>query len=551
MNFPKAILTNHSAFLGKTGSGKTSTAKLLIEQVVAEGARVCVIDPIKSDWWGLTSSADGKRPGLPFQILGGPRGHLPLHAAAGKAIGEVVASGALRLSILDMADFGMGEHVRFFHDFGETLFRKMRGVVYLVVEEAHTFAPKEKFGNENQSIYTFKRLATGGRSKGIRLVVATQRTQELHNAVLGSCETVFAHRLTAPADQEPVVKWLKANTPKDVASEVAKSLSSLSDGQAWLCSGNAQLFSRMQFPRISTFDNSATPTGELAELHIKTAPVDQDALRALIGDAVKEAEANDPKKLRAEIGELRRQLSARAPAADPAEMTELRARNEKMGRALQDAERNYDELVQRCDRIRKYVIDNTLEVPPPPARVAMEAIRPRPAVTRSQATDSVVPAAAAVKAGPQDRVLSAAAWWASVGVDRPSIDQLAAIALYHPRSKGFTNTLGALRSAGLLDGTLITDMGRGRAKVPDRAPTLDELHAAFRGRMKPVQARIFDEVRNAGGSVDRDALAAALGYHPRSKGFCNSLGSLRTLGLLDYREGAVVGTALMYPEALL
>jgi hypothetical protein len=93
---PAAALAQHVAVLGKTGSGKTSTAKLAIEQVVAGSARVCILDPIKSDWWGLTSSADGKRPGLPFHILGGPHGHVPLHEKAGKAIGELVASGACR-----------------------------------------------------------------------------------------------------------------------------------------------------------------------------------------------------------------------------------------------------------------------------------------------------------------------------------------------------------------------------------------------------------------------------------------------------------------------
>jgi hypothetical protein len=36
-------------------------------------------------------------------------------------------------------------------------------------------------------------------------MVATQRAQALHNAVLGSCETLIAHRLTTPADKEPVL----------------------------------------------------------------------------------------------------------------------------------------------------------------------------------------------------------------------------------------------------------------------------------------------------------------------------------------------------------
>ena len=217
---PAAALDHHLAFLGKTGSGKTSTAKLAVEQIVARrpDARVCVLDPIKSDWWGLTSSADGKKPGLPFYILGGPRGHVPLHESAGKVIGELVASGALPLSIIDMADFEPGGLQKFFNDFAPALMQRMRGVVYLVIEEAHEFAPKERsgIGAENMAIHWAKKLATAGRSKGIRMMVVTQRTQALHNALLGSCDTMIAHRLTAPADQEPVKKWLKANVSKEI-----------------------------------------------------------------------------------------------------------------------------------------------------------------------------------------------------------------------------------------------------------------------------------------------------------------------------------------------
>jgi hypothetical protein len=309
-HLPAEILLQHIAVLGKTGSGKTSTAKLAIEQVVAQGARVCVLDPIKSDWWGLTSSANGKRAGLPFHILGGPHGHVPLHSAAGKAIADVVASGALPMSIIDMADFEPGGQAKFFVDFAPALLRKMRGVVYLVIEEAHLFAPKERsgIGAENLSIHWAKTIATAGRSKGVRLVLVTQRTQALHNALLGSCDTLIAHRLTAPADQEPVVKWLKANTSKEVLSQVTASLASLKTGEGWICSGEAKLFELVHFPRITTYDNTATPTGDGDTLEIKTAAVDPEKLRAIIGDAVDKAKADDPRELRKTIGELKKQL---------------------------------------------------------------------------------------------------------------------------------------------------------------------------------------------------------------------------------------------------
>jgi hypothetical protein len=308
--FPPAVLGNHTAILGKTGSGKTSTAKLAIEQLVAAGERVCIVDPVKSDHWGLTSSADGKRPGMPFQILGGPHGHVPLHDGAGAAIGELVATGALPLSILDLADFNPGGPARFFNAFANVLMRKMRGVVHLVIEEAHEFAPKERsgVGDENMSIYYAKKLATAGRSRGIRLIVCSQSVQQLHNRVLGSCETLIVHRFVAPADQAPVFAWLKGNVDgKEEQERVQKSLRRLADGQAWICRSGEPIELR-QFPRIQTFDNSVTPDSQDAAAHVVTAKVDDGKLRQLIGAAVAEAEANDPAKLRAQIVELERQL---------------------------------------------------------------------------------------------------------------------------------------------------------------------------------------------------------------------------------------------------
>lgn len=312
MSIPNAALTQHIAILGKTGSGKTCTAKLAVEQVVSDGARVCVLDPIKSDWWGLALAANGIDRGLPFQILGGPRGHVALHSAAGKAVAEVVASGALPHSIIDMADFAPGGQSHFFTDFAPVLLRKMRGVLYLVIEEAHLFAPKERsgIGQENMAIHWAKTLAQAGRSKGIRLVVLTQRTQALHNAMLGSCDTLIAHRLTSPADQDPVIKWLKANAAKEVTDKVAASISSQKKGQGWLCSGEAQLFEQRKFPLMKTYDNTATPTDD-EHREVTVPPVDVDALKTLIGQAAADAEANDPKRLKEELTKLRTELNKR------------------------------------------------------------------------------------------------------------------------------------------------------------------------------------------------------------------------------------------------
>jgi hypothetical protein len=353
---PEIALNQHIAVLGKTGAGKSSTAKLIVEQVVADGARVCVLDPIKSDWWGLTLDANGHDRGLPFQILGGPKGHIPLHATAGKVVAEVVASGALPLSIIDMADFAPGGQAQFFTDFAPVLLRKMRGVLYLVMEEAHLFAPKERsgIGKENMAIHWAKTLAQAGRSKGVRVIMLTQRTQALHNAMLGSCDTLIAHRLTSPADQDPVKKWLKANAPKDAYEKVSESLSKLKTGDGWLCSGEAQIFEKRHFPRITTYDNTATPTDD-AHREVTVPPVDVDALKALIGEAAKEAEASDPKRLREEVAKLRAELAKRTapiitppmPLPKPLPVPAPQRKEEAVTREEADALRRQNELLQR------------------------------------------------------------------------------------------------------------------------------------------------------------------------------------------------------------
>ena len=67
---PAEALDKHIAILGKTGSGKSNLAKTIAEDLLAQGARVCVIDPTGT-WWGLRLMADGDTPsGHPIVIFG-------------------------------------------------------------------------------------------------------------------------------------------------------------------------------------------------------------------------------------------------------------------------------------------------------------------------------------------------------------------------------------------------------------------------------------------------------------------------------------------------
>lgn len=582
---PDAGLKGHIAVVGMTGGGKTFTTKGIVEHILERdpAARVCVLDPIKSDWWGVTSSADGKKPGLPFHILGGPRGHVPLHETAGKAIGELVGSGALPLSIIDMADFGPGGLQTFFNDFAPALLRRIRGVVYLVLEEAHEFAPKERagFGGETMTVHFAKKLATAGRSKGVRIIAATQRTQQLHNSVLGSCQTVIAHQLTYPADIEPVAKWFKGHVDKETFARFSETLTSLPTGTGWLCSGQAKVAEMVQFPRIWTFDNSATPDGE-DEIDVKTAPVDLARLRAIVGDAVAEAEANDPATLKAEIARLKGELTKKPAAPQPSGISEAEHAAEVehshcvgivngLAEASDIVVKGLEDIERIVGRMRNEIRDKAKVADALQQERKSQALRARPTPGITHAREPFTPATGGTGErfyrelqpaprpsvegvnGPMQRILDACAWWEAVGVNRPSKVQVAVVANYSPNGGAFNNPLGRLRSMGFVepasDGTVaLMALGRAAANNPESAPTTADLHQRVMAILNGPQQRILAPLLLAyPRPMTKTGLATEAGYSPDGGAFNNPLGSLRSLGFIDYpSRGQVVALPILF-----
>jgi DNA helicase HerA-like ATPase len=77
----------------------------------------------------------------------------------------------------------------------------LRFPIFLVLEEAHNFAPADQQGFSTGII---ERIASEGRKFGIFLLVVTQRPNKINSNVLSQCNSQIIMRLTNPEDMSAV-----------------------------------------------------------------------------------------------------------------------------------------------------------------------------------------------------------------------------------------------------------------------------------------------------------------------------------------------------------
>lgn len=312
---PSAALAQHIALLGKTRSGKSSVARLLVEHLLDQKKPVGVVDP-KGDWWGLKSSADGKQAGYPLVIFGGEHADVPINAHSGAHVAELVATGN-RPYIIDLGGWMPGDRTQFWIDFASGMFRHSRGLRHLVIDEVHNFAPKGKILDvqAGEALHWSNRLASEGLGKGIHLIVASQRPQKVHNDLLTSCETLIAMRVLHPSDREAVTDWIKGCGDAALGATVLGSLAQMQRGEGWAWSPEIGFGpERIQFPMFRTYDSFKAREAKGARKLKGWATVDLDEVRQKLQAVVEEARANDPTELKREVAELRRKMTG---LADP------------------------------------------------------------------------------------------------------------------------------------------------------------------------------------------------------------------------------------------
>lgn len=578
---PLEVVTQTFAVLAKRRVGKTYTASVLVEEMMKAKLPVVIVDPTDA-WYGLRSSADGKREGFPVVIIGGRHADVPLEPTSGKVLADLVIDHPGFYVLCTKRLASKAEEVRLVGDFLERLYKRKADhpfAMHMVFDEADIFAP-QKMDTEGQkrTLSAISAIIRRGGIDGIGTTIICQRPALLNKDVLTQSDNLIVLRITGPQDREAVEDWAKGYGTKEQRDEVLTGLASLGEGEAWFWSpGPLDIFQKINIRARETFNSSATPKpGETVIQPQRLAAVDLDKLRDKIASTIEKAKADDPKLLRARIADLEMQREAVADIKTPQQINAAvaEARKELVNlfaekeagyqnriKALEGQLLAFRELAMKLPIEPACPYDRALDVKLAEALTApvvktvhttRQEVQRRPVVNRQPSTIGE----AAEKHDAQkslskseQKILDSLAWWASVGITEPSRAQVAFAAGYTV-SGHFNNLLGTLRTRELLDYPQgdcagLTDAGNALANHPAETANRPELYDRIRQKLSEPQRRLFNVLLEAEGILSNEELASRGGYTV-SGHFNNLRGSLRTLQLAEYVSGGTVASEWLF-----
>lgn len=531
-NLPVDAVTQTFAILAKRGVGKTYSASVMAEEMLAGGHQIIALDPTGA-WWGLRS-------GYPVVVLGGEHGDLPLEESAGEMVATAIVTNRFS-AVLDLSLFRKGAARRFVTAFLETLYRLNRDAVHLFVDEADDIAPQKPFGDEAAMVGALEDVVKRGRRKGIGCTLITQRPADLAKQVLTQCEVLVSLRIVHPRDIAAIKEWVAVHGDPDTAKTMIGSLPSLPVGEAWFWApGWGDLFERVKIRKRHTHDSGATPKpGEKPKAPPKLAAVDLAKLGDQIRSAVETAKANDPKELKAEIARLKKELAARpetkpervevpVPVLSAVEAATLRELQQLMA-ALNGR------LVYDLPIIEK--LKNAPRSMPQPEAPKSNTPENRPMGERPKPELHGAIARNGTEALPKAHRLILTAL---IQHGPSTKSKCALVSGYAVGGGGFNNAVSSLRTAGHVvgRGDLLEATAEGAAALGPvhPLPTGAELIEQWRRELPKAEGLILGVLADRyPAEVSKEDLAAAAGYEPSGGGFNNALSRLRTLELIEGR----------------
>ena len=284
---PVSVLDERLAIVGTSGSGKTYAAKGLVERLIGQGARVCVVDPL-GVWWGLRAGPDGAPSPLPYPVVvfGGRHADVPLDEYMGRALGRLIGKHQIAC-VVDVSDLGSAAgRRRFMTAFTEALYAANTEPLHLVLDESDLWVPQRAQPDGFDLLQRVEEIVRRGRVRGFVPWLITQRPAVLHKDVLSQADILVSMKLTSSQDREAVGRWIEGQADRTEGRRILAALPRLARGEGWVWAPSDGVLAKVAFPRIRTLDSSATPRREEKVSTPGTlAPVDLAALTAALAGA--------------------------------------------------------------------------------------------------------------------------------------------------------------------------------------------------------------------------------------------------------------------------
>jgi predicted nucleic acid-binding Zn-ribbon protein len=240
------ILTGRGFITGKSGSGKSNSASVIVEELLDRGFPVLIVDT-DGEYWGLKEE---------YEIL-----HVGADEECDLQVGpehaEKLAELALEQSvpiILDVSGYlDEDEGSALVRETASALFakeKKLNKPFLMLVEEIHEFIPETAGSDETARMLT--RVAKRGRKRGLGLCGMSQRPADVKKDFITQCDWLMWHRLTWENDTKVVGRV--------IGNDYREPVQDLGDGEAFLMADFLEAdVERARVRRKRTYDAGATP----------------------------------------------------------------------------------------------------------------------------------------------------------------------------------------------------------------------------------------------------------------------------------------------------
>jgi len=571
------IIKSRALFQANSGGGKSYILRKFLEKSHGKIQQI-IIDP-EGEFGTLREKYDY------LLVSKGEGANIQLNINhAGLLARRLLETGAN--AILDLYELNPFERIAYVKAFCDALINLPKSLWHsclIVIDEIHTFAPENSKGNAG-SLEAVAALASRGRKRGYALIGATQKLSKFHKDVAAELNTKFTGRCILDIDQKRAAAELGLQDYKSLRNlkyefwafgpaisgepilvksyEVETKHEDIGNTRITTIADQDKLTKLMeQFKDLPTEAANELKTKEDLQKKIR----EQDQTIRTLNANLKHVELNtvDPKRIQ----------EAETISFGKGFNVGFAECHKKWQQYANQLEKKYDELKQKMAKINAISIDainiengiQNLVRPDSSPNSPMEIKLPKetklpPAPTVS--TKSVVVTRPVTVGEPltNNDILSPAETRVLIAiVQRPnhagSRIQIGVMTEYTPSSGSFRNIIGKLRSSGFIqysgDDLIATESGISAAGNYEPLPTdhstiLSNWCAKLPGPEKKILTAVCEVYPD---TMTREELGEKIGQSSTSGSFRNSIGHLRSTGLIEYIDKSVKASKEMFPDA--